>query len=82
MSRMLEYLECLEYKGYLGSVEYSDEDEVWHGRLQFIRDLVTYEGMDAKSLEAAFQEAVEDYLELCGAEGGKLNEPLVGSFKV
>ena len=29
----------LEYKGYLGSVEFSDEDEVFHGRLKFIRDL-------------------------------------------
>jgi hypothetical protein len=30
----------LEYKGYLGSVEYSVEDEALHGRLEFIRDLV------------------------------------------
>ena len=61
----------LEYKGYLGSVEYSDEDEVLHGRLEFIRDLVTYEGKDAKGIRTAFQEAVDDYLELCEAEGGK-----------
>jgi predicted HicB family RNase H-like nuclease len=61
----------LRYKGYLGSVEYSDEDEVLHGRLEFIRDLVTYEGADAKVIEAAFQEAVDDYLELCEAEGRK-----------
>lgn len=57
----------LEYKGYLGSVEYSDPDEVLHGRLEFIRDLVTYEGMDARCLKAAFHEAVDDYLELCEA---------------
>ena len=61
----------LEYKGYLGSVEYSDEDEVLHGRLEFIRDLVTYEGRDAKGIRAAFREAVDDYLELCEAEGRK-----------
>ena len=61
----------LEYKGYLGSVEYSDEEEVLHGRLEFIRDLVTYEGQDAKGIKAAFQEAVDDYLELCQAEGRK-----------
>jgi predicted HicB family RNase H-like nuclease len=72
----------LEFKGYLGSVEYSDEDEVLHGRLEFIRDLVTYEGMDARSLKAAFQEAVEDYLELCEAEGRKADVPLKGSFNV
>jgi predicted HicB family RNase H-like nuclease len=40
----------LEYKGHFGSVEYSDEDEVFHGRLDFICDLVTYEGTDAKGL--------------------------------
>ena len=61
----------LEYKGYLGSVEYSNEDEVLHGRLDFIRDLVTYEGKDAKGIRAAFREAVDDYLELCEAEGRK-----------
>ena len=61
MSRMLEY------KGYLGTIEYSDDDEVLHGRLEFIRNLATYEGGDAKSLKAAFREAVDDYLELCEA---------------
>ena len=72
----------LEYKGYLGSVEYSDEDEVLHGRLEFIRDLVSYEGKDAKGIKAAFQEAVDDYLELCEAEGRKPDVPLKGSFNV
>ncbi len=72
----------LEYKGYLGSVEYSDEDEVLHGRLEFIRDLVTFEGQDAKGIKAAFHEAVDDYLELCEAEGRKPDVPLEGSFNV
>lgn len=72
----------LEYKGYLGSVDYSDADEILHGRLEFIRDLVTYEGADAKSLKAAFQEAVDDYLELCASEGRKPDVPLKGSFNV
>gem|GEM_PF-2577581 len=63
----------LEYKGYLGSVEYSNEDEVLHGRLEFIRDLVSYEGKDAKGIKAAFQEAVDDYLDLCEAEGRKVD---------
>jgi predicted HicB family RNase H-like nuclease len=72
----------LEYKGYFGAVEYNDADEVLHGRLEFIRDLVTCEGMDAKSLKAAFHEAVDDYLELCEAEGRKPDVPLKGSFNI
>ena len=72
----------LEYKGYFGSVEYSDEDEVLHGRLEFIRDLVTYEGTDAKGLKRAFHQAVDDYLVLCAEEGRKPDVPLKGSFNV
>ena len=72
----------LEYNGYIGSVEYSDPDEVFHGRLEFIRDLVTYEGTDARSLKQAFHEAVDDYLALCAEEGRKPDVPLKGSFNV
>lgn len=72
----------MEYKGYLGSVEYSDEDEALHGRLEFIRDLVLYESADAKGLKAAFHEAVEDYLELCEAENHEPDVPLKGSFSI
>ena len=72
----------LEYNGYFGSVEYSDEDEVLHGRLEFIRDLVTYEATDAKGLKQAFHEAVDDYLALCAEEGRKPDVPLKGSFNV
>jgi predicted HicB family RNase H-like nuclease len=72
----------LEYKGYLGSIDYSDEDELFHGRLAFIRDLVTYEGTDARSLKQAFKDAVDDYLELCAEEGRKPDTPLKGSFNV
>ena len=74
--------DMLEYRGYLGSVRYSDEDEVLHGRLEFIRDLVTYEGQDARSLKRAFREAVDDYLDMCQAEGRKADVPLKGSFNV
>jgi len=72
----------LEYRGYLGSVEYSDEDEVFHGRLEFIRDLVTYEGTDARSLKRAFHQAVDDYHALCAEQGRAPDTPLKGSFNV
>jgi predicted HicB family RNase H-like nuclease len=74
--------DMLEYKGYLGSVEYSAEDEVLHGRLEFIRDLVTYEAADTKSLKNAFVEAVDDYLALCCSQAREPEIPLKGSFNV
>ncbi len=72
----------LEHRGYIGSIEYSDEDEIFFGKLEFIRDLVTFEGADAKSLKAAFHDAVDDYLETCAAEGKTPHVPLKGSFNV
>jgi predicted HicB family RNase H-like nuclease len=41
----------IEHKGYVGSAEYSDEDEVFHGKLLCIRDLVTYEATDVAGLK-------------------------------
>lgn len=53
---------------YLGSVAYSDDNEVLQGRLEFICDLVTYEAADAKRLKATFRDAVDDYLALCAVQ--------------
>ncbi|MQX35013.1 type II toxin-antitoxin system HicB family antitoxin [Roseospira navarrensis] len=72
----------LSCKGYVGSLAYSAEDGVFHGRLEFIRDLVTYEGTDAASLRAAFEGAVDDYLALCAEEGRAPDTPFKGSFNV
>lgn len=72
----------LEYRGYVGSAEYSADDEVFHGKLEFIRDLVTYESEDARGLRRSFEEAVDDYLELCEGEGRIPDEPFKGSFNV
>ncbi|MCF8469159.1 MAG: type II toxin-antitoxin system HicB family antitoxin [Parvibaculum sp.] len=74
--------DLLEYNGYMGSVRYSAEDEVFHGKVEFIRDLVTYEGNDAKGLKRAFREAVDDYIALCAETGRQPETPLKGSFNV
>jgi len=59
------HISGMEYKGHVGSVYYSHQDEVFHGKLEGIRDLVTYEGTDIASLECSFHEAVDDYLATC-----------------
>lgn len=72
----------IEHKGYYGSVTYSDEDAVFHGKVEFIRDLVTFEGTDVKSLRKAFMEAVDDYLDLCREKKLKPELPFKGTFNV
>jgi predicted HicB family RNase H-like nuclease len=72
----------MEYKGYFGSVEYSAEDKTLFGKLDGIRELVSFEGMDVNTLEQAFKEAVEDYLSLCKEEGREPEKVYKGSFNV
>ena len=48
----------MEYKGYLGSVEFSEEDALFYGKILGIRVLVSYEGSNARELIADFHSAV------------------------
>ena len=70
--------DMMKYKGYFGSVHYSDEDRVFYGRLEFIRALVSFEGTDVESLHQAFTEAVDDYLSTAPAP----EKPFKGSFNI
>lgn len=57
----------MEYKGYLGSVEFSEADGVFFGKVLGIRALISYEDTTAKELVEDFHGAVDDYLALCAA---------------
>jgi predicted HicB family RNase H-like nuclease len=72
----------LEYKGYLGTVELSEADGVFNGKLAFLRDLVTYESKTAGGLVRAFHEAVDDYLADCESEAREPDKPFKGQFNV
>lgn len=74
--------DTMTYKGYAGSVHYSDEDRVLYGKVECIRSLISYEGTDVNSLRRAFEEAVDDYLDLCKKEGRKPEQPFSGTFNV
>jgi predicted HicB family RNase H-like nuclease len=74
--------QTLQYKGYDGSVLYSAEDKLLHGRILGIRDMVSFGGAGVKSLERNFKAAVDEYLAFCKAEGKKPNKPFKGSLKI
>jgi predicted HicB family RNase H-like nuclease len=80
--RGINMKDMMSYKGYFGSVHYSDDDQVFFGNLEFIRALVSYEGTDVNSLKSAFEEAVEDYLKMCVQIGKEPEKPFKGSFNI
>ena len=74
--------DMLAYKGYFGSIHYNQDDHIFYGKIEFIRALVSYEGRDGESLESAFEEAVDDYLQTCKGQGKDPEKPFKGSFNV
>ena len=75
-------MNTLKYKGYIGSVAYSEPDKVFFGKLEGIDDLVNYEGESVQELTAAFKEAVDDYLIFCEEHNVKPEKSYTGTFNV
>jgi len=72
----------MEYKGYLGDVEYDDDAGIFHGEVLNLRDVITFQGETVQELRAAFQESVDDYLAFCHERGEEPEKPYSGTFTV
>lgn len=72
----------MEYKGYVGSIEFSAEDSLFYGKVMGIRALISYEGENARDLIADFHNAVDDYLNMCASEGIAPEKAYKGSFNI
>ena len=70
----------IEHKGYVGTVEYSAEDNILFGQVVGIRGLISYEGDSIEQLKADFVEAIDDYLIECEANGKEPQQPYSGKL--
>ena len=76
-------MDYLEYKGYKGSVEYSKEDDCLCGKvIGMNKDLILYEGTTLSELRQDFENAVDDYLAGCIADGVEPRKPFSGKMIV
>ncbi len=72
----------MKCKGYIGSVEFSEPDGLFFGKVLGIRSLISYEGTNAAELVADFHGAVDDYLSACEADGVQPKTAYKGSLNV
>jgi predicted HicB family RNase H-like nuclease len=72
----------LEYKNYIGTVEFSADDKVFWGKIHGINDVVTFEGASVLELEEAFKDSVDDYLQTCAELNKEPEKVFKGSFNV
>lgn len=69
----------LHYRGFTGSIEYSEEDHLYYGKVLGIRDLVSYEGTSKSELFLDFRGAVNDYIKLRRKHAPIANTGMVSS---
>jgi predicted HicB family RNase H-like nuclease len=74
--------DVLNYKGFIGSVHFSADDNVFYGKIEGINDLITFEGESVKELTDAFHYVVNEHIKDCEAENIAPEKSYKGSFNV
>ncbi|MEI8095058.1 MAG: type II toxin-antitoxin system HicB family antitoxin [Spirochaetales bacterium] len=73
----------MEYKGYVGLVQFDDEASTFFGKVvNLSKDGITFEGATVDELRLAFRESVDDYIEWCSTENRPAEKPYSGKFVV
>ena len=72
----------LEYKGYLGIVEFDSQAKIFHGDIINTKDVITFQGTTVKEIEKAFKDSINDYIDWCNEEGVEPERPYSGKFNV
>ena len=72
----------LTYKGFIGSVQFSADDNVFFGKVEGINDLVTFEGETVEELKEAFRHVVDEHIKDCELENILPEKSYKGSFNV
>ena len=66
----------LKYKGYSGTLEYSEEDNCLFGKvIGMNKNLINYEGKPVDELKADFEAGIDLYLKSCEERGIKPQKP-------
>jgi len=72
----------LSHKGYSGTVKFDADEEIFHGEVSGLRDVVTFQGRSVREIKRAFRDSIDDYLELCEQTGRSPDKPFSGRLIV
>lgn len=75
-------MNSLKYKGFIGSVQFSEDGGVFFGKIEGIDSLVTFEGSSIKELTDDFHSAVDDYLAFCKEQGIPAKKSYSGTLNI
>lgn len=73
-------MSTMTFKGYAAKIEYSDNDACFIGHIAGIKDVIGFHAETVKELRAAFEEAIDDYLDTCEKLGRAPQKPYSGKL--
>ena len=59
----------IEYKGYIGIVDFDPEIDLFHGTVINTQDIITFYGASVTELREEMQKSLEVYFEVCEEQG-------------
>ncbi|MDR2968565.1 MAG: type II toxin-antitoxin system HicB family antitoxin [Tannerellaceae bacterium] len=74
--------DVLTYKGFIGSVHFYADDDVFFGKVEGVNDLITFEGNSVKELKDAFHYVIDEHINDCEAENVPAEKSYKGSFNL
>jgi predicted HicB family RNase H-like nuclease len=72
----------IEYKGYEATIDFDQDEGLFIGTVANIRDVITFHGKDAATLEREMAVSIDDYLEFCRERSIEPAKPYSGRFNV
>lgn len=77
-------MKTLNYKGYIGSIEVSEEDNCLFGKILDLPNdtMISYEGETVEQIKSDFMEAVDAYIAYCKENGIAPHKSYSGSLNI
>ncbi|HIE28906.1 TPA: type II toxin-antitoxin system HicB family antitoxin [Candidatus Poribacteria bacterium] len=69
----------IEYKGYIGVIEFDSEIDSFHGTVINTNDVITFYGSSVAELREEMRKSVDEYLEFCREQGREPEPPFSGN---
>lgn len=81
-SLQTEYLDKirLEYRGYVGNVEFDEDEQLYRGRVQNVSAVIEYAASHIQCTQREFERSIQTYLAVC-RERGLQPESAVGELE-
>ena len=72
----------MKYKEFYATIHYEDETQTFWGKIEGIKDIISFESNSVEGLKEEFKTVVEEYLEECRDLNKNPHKEYKGSFNI